>query len=98
VADDIVTRLREPERDKDIVIRLRERQSEIESWWPDPNDVPLTLVGEAADEIERLRADRDRWRSIADSLAEAGTHPTAHHIASEAYDEFVREINETHRG
>lgn len=39
----------------DIVTRLRERQSEIESWWPDPNDVPLTLVGEAADEIERLR-------------------------------------------
>ena len=38
----------------DIVPLLRERQSEIEQWWPD-TDVPLTLVGVAADEIERLR-------------------------------------------
>jgi hypothetical protein len=41
-------------------------------------------------QISELRADRDRWRNIADSFAEAGTHPTAHHIASEAYDEACR--------
>lgn len=39
----------------DIVTRLRERQSEVEAWWPDPNDPPLTTVGEAAAEIEQLR-------------------------------------------
>jgi hypothetical protein len=43
----------------DIVTRLRERQREVEEWWPDPDDVPLTLAGEAADEIERLRAQVD---------------------------------------
>jgi hypothetical protein len=38
----------------DIVTRLRERQREVEEWWPNGEE-PLTLVGEAADEIERLR-------------------------------------------
>jgi hypothetical protein len=37
----------------DIVTRLRERQKEVEEWWPHGEE-PLTLVGEAADEIERL--------------------------------------------
>jgi hypothetical protein len=50
----------------DIVTRLRDRQRELEFWWPD-DDPPLTWVGEAADEIERLRAagdalaERLRW-------------------------------------
>ena len=39
----------------DIVTRLRERQRELEFWWPD-DDPPLTWVSEAADEIERLRS------------------------------------------
>jgi len=38
----------------DIVTRLRERQKEVEEWWPHGEE-PLTLTGEAADEIERLR-------------------------------------------
>jgi hypothetical protein len=42
----------------DIVARLRDRQRELECWWPD-DDPPLTWVGEAADEIERLRAAGD---------------------------------------
>lgn len=29
------------------------------------------LHGQAADEIERLRADRDRWRNVADELVKA---------------------------
>lgn len=50
----------------DIVTRLRERQREVEEWWPN-GDEPLTLAGVAADEIERLRAagdalaERLRW-------------------------------------
>jgi hypothetical protein len=39
----------------DIVTRLRDRQRELEYGWPD-DDPPLTWVGEAANEIERLRA------------------------------------------
>lgn len=38
----------------DIVTRLRERQRELEFRWPD-DDPPKTWVGEATDEIERLR-------------------------------------------
>ena len=30
------------------------------------------LCNEAADEIERLRTERDRWRELADSLARFG--------------------------
>ena len=41
----------------DIVTRLR-----------DCTDYDCELLGEAADEIERLRADRDRWRSLANAL------------------------------
>lgn len=45
------------------------------------------ILDAAADEIERLRADRDRWRKIADDFADAGTHPTAHDIVMEDYEE-----------
>lgn len=38
-------------------------------------------------QISELKADRDHWRSIADTFAEAGTHPTAHDIALEEYQE-----------
>lgn len=33
---------------------------------------PFEHYNAAADEIERLRADRDRWRELADSLARFG--------------------------
>ena len=39
----------------DIVTRLRSNHP-TPCWWPD-DDPPLTWVGEAADEIERLRAE-----------------------------------------
>jgi hypothetical protein len=68
----------------DIVTRLRNRCT----LWRGGETQRLMLV--AADEIERLRNDRNRWRSIADSLAEAGTHPTAHHVALEVYEEACR--------
>ena len=45
----------------DIVTRLRERQRELEFWWPD-DDPPLTWVGEAAAEIERLRGQLEQPR------------------------------------
>lgn len=43
----------------DIVTRLRNWHTEHDSAFPRPIDL------EAADEIERLRADRDRWQKIA---------------------------------
>ena len=48
-------------------------------------------AGRAADEIERLRAERDRWRKIADDFAEAGTHPTAHNMVMQDYEETRRD-------
>jgi hypothetical protein len=61
---------RRPAVADDIVTRLRERQRELELFWPD-EDPPKTWVGEAADfieaqqaEIERLKRtvkDRDEW-------------------------------------
>ena len=69
MADDILARLREPETDRDIVTRLRERQSEIEQWWPDPNNVPLTLVGDAANEIEALRQQLQSVWTVTNLLA-----------------------------
>lgn len=36
-------------------------------------------------EIERLRADRDRWRELAIDFADAGTHETAHSLVMDDY-------------
>lgn len=38
-----------------------------------------TLHSEAADEIERLQADCDRWRKVADALAMFGNCPESCH-------------------
>ena len=46
----------------DIVTRLREQ---ADSGYIDEHDVMLRI---AADEIERLWAERDKWRSIANQL------------------------------
>jgi hypothetical protein len=46
----------------DIVTRLRESFSHPDVFTP-------AMFLDAADEIMRLRADRDRWRMIADKLA-----------------------------
>lgn len=55
VTDDIVTRLRERGEWDTHPMGGRE-------WFPDD------LCEEAADEIERLWAERDKWRSIANQL------------------------------
>ena len=57
MTDDIVTRLR-----KQIPIPLEVADT----------GAPAYLIAEAADEIERLRTERDRWRELADSLARFG--------------------------
>lgn len=56
MSDDIVTRLRE---------LGRYVNTEGGRWFE-----PITT--EAADDIERLRTERDRWRELADSLARFG--------------------------
>jgi uncharacterized small protein (DUF1192 family) len=53
-------------------------------------EVRIALLSDAADEIERLRAECDRWRKIAGDFAEAGTHPTAHEMVVEDYEEACR--------
>lgn len=45
----------------DIVTRLREECESLK--------VDVQVVREAADEIERLRAERDRWREVAKGLS-----------------------------
>jgi hypothetical protein len=46
----------------DIVTRLRKRH-ETEGWIDDPN-----VEVDAADEIERLREDVDRWKSLCERV------------------------------
>ena len=50
----------------DIVTRLRETEA---YWKGTASHEDFVICGEAADEIERLRADRDRWRKTAEMLA-----------------------------
>lgn len=54
---------------EDIATRLHDRQRELEFWWPDPNDVPLTLVGDAANEIESLRQQLQSVWTVTNLLA-----------------------------
>lgn len=42
-------------------------------------------------EIKRLRAEVTKWRNIADGFADAGTHPTAHDMAMDDYEEALRD-------
>lgn len=61
MVDDIVTRLRD---------RAEERQEALDEYWRGHKfdyDLPM-LESQAADEIERLRADRDRWRNWAEEF------------------------------
>lgn len=49
----------------DIVTRLRELREVLMG-----NPIMAREVQEAMDEIERLRADRDRWRALAEYLCQ----------------------------
>lgn len=44
------------------------------------------VMDDQAAEIERLRADRDRWRKIADDFAEAGSNRAAHSEVADDYE------------
>jgi len=73
----------------DIVKRLRAKASDEDTQlWPISNQSPL--LEEAADKIERLHAERDRWRKIADAFYEAGSNRSAHSEVAEAYEQKVR--------
>lgn len=54
----------------DIVTRLRRMDASIPSVDPDKYVSPT----EAADEIERLRSSRDKWRKIANHLVHGAEH------------------------
>jgi PAS domain-containing protein len=77
----------------DIVTRLRERQRELEFWWPD-DDPPLTWVGEAADEIQRLRAELEQLRYEMERLSVALDDIS--HLTTDR--QVQHRINEAHRG
>lgn len=52
----------------------------------DPScDGPAACADRAWTEIERLRADRNRWRELANDFADAGTHDTAHSLVMDDY-------------
>jgi hypothetical protein len=40
-------------------------------------------------EIKRLQGEVKKWRNIADVFADAGTHPTAHDMAMDDYEEAL---------
>lgn len=75
----------------DIVTRLREQNKE----WLSEGDLyekNWQLWNEAADEIERLRADRDRWMQCAERLVESQDEALAN------YRQLQRQANEAVRG
>jgi hypothetical protein len=79
---------------EDIVARLRERQRELEFWWPDPDDLPLTLVGEAADEIESLRHQLQAVWNVTNLLATRLENISSGiSIALHEYDELREETD-----
>lgn len=51
--------------------------------------LPAFLI-EVADEIERLQAERDRWRKIADDFYEAGSNRPDHSEVADAYENEAR--------
>lgn len=53
----------------DLVTRLRERSRR---FWKTGLDNPAFEMAEAADEIERLRTEVDKWRKVADELYISG--------------------------
>jgi hypothetical protein len=81
----------------DIVTRLRERQREVEEWWPNGEE-PLTLAGEAADEIERLRAENTRLASFLHPIGATIRYDGIKDMTSEQVDQILKVIRETHRG
>lgn len=44
------------------------------------------------DVVERLRADRDRWRKIADDFAEAGSNVVSHSEVADDYEQLRAEM------
>ena len=48
------------------------------------------VVADLTGEQVLLEESVKTWRKIADGFAEAGTHPTAHDLAMEDYEEAVR--------
>ena len=52
---------------EDIVALLREEHAEEKQLG---NDFLADVIWKAADEIERLRADRERWRALAEYLCQ----------------------------
>ena len=47
--------------------------------------MPAGMIKDVIEEIERLRADRNRWRELANDFADAGTHDTAHSLVMDDY-------------
>jgi hypothetical protein len=75
--------------DDDIVGRLRERQKEVEEWWPHGEE-PLTLVGEAADEIERLR---EELNTIQELLARCYKLAVGHGPNFDVFDDWEEAVS-----
>lgn len=70
----------------DIVTRLREvAVQEYKDGW-----VVFPVCDRAADEIEGLRAERDKWRKLADSMAGCLDSSMDASDALDAYEQAVR--------
>lgn len=80
--DDIMAR---PEQEIDFVEYLRLWAS------PDANDQAVNDLHKAADEIERLTADRDEWKQIADDLYKAACGHERPTHALNAYSKALRD-------
>lgn len=71
----------------DLVKHLRGLNDYLSSLWPDRNNVLRTTVDAAVNEIEHLRAERDKWRKIAEELA-TGAYSVSYGRLRDALDKY----------
>jgi hypothetical protein len=71
----------------DIVTRLRvNREDTLEDWW-----LLESVFSEAADEIERLREDRDRWKALGQHICEFHYNLIPDHI-HQLFDDYNKAV------
>jgi hypothetical protein len=82
----------------DIVTRLREVQQECRTRWLDGTVGWLwTEAGDAAAEIERLRAENTRLASFLHPIGATIRYDGIKDMTSEQVDQILKAIKETHR-
>lgn len=78
----------------DIVTRLREAESLTRNGDMDRDDIG-DLLDWCADEVERLRADRDKWKELGQHVCEFHYSIIPQHI-HDLFDEYNKAVRGNH--